>query len=901
MNKTRKKQEKSKILSKKTLDKLYLAAFLLPVLTMLVIFIAQKIYPFGDRSFLNIDMYHQYFPFLSEFYHKIKNGESLFYSWNTGIGSNFLALYVYYLATPTNWLALLCPEQYLMEFITYMVVLKIGLCRVSFTYYIRHHFKTDNPIILCFAIMYALSGCLAAYNWNVMWLDCIVLAPVIIWGLEKLVKEGSCRLYCLTLAFAILSNYYICIMICIFLVLYFFVLLVERNPNDPDTSKPITFPILCNIHSFYQKALIRFSIYSLLAGGMSAILLLPELAALKFTEFTAFNFPSEVKTYFSVIDMLARHCFNVEIETGLGHWPNIYCGVAVFLLLPLYVLQKKIPIRQKAAKLILLAFILISFSTNTLNFIWHGLNYPDSLPARQSFLYIFLLLVMCFEAFEHIKEQSRTEVLHIFLGIMFFVLLLEKLITDDAFTGVCFLVTGIFLICYGGLIHVYRSQQKYTKQLAIAAIVLIVFEAGLNTYLTSCSTVSRTTYLSNYDAYQELTTRTTEKENDFFRYEKFARRTQNDAMLIGFQSASYFSSTSNALVKDFYEKYGMKSSRVYYNFDGATPVTAALLANRYMLYTLDRGYDSLFELVDTEGDLYLYRNNYSLPLGYMITNATVSSTDMNTITAHHNALTTDNTTVTTTNTYPSNIEYDELFTSAEEIADTLHEGDNYNKSLNPLERQNELVAQLGVSSNVFIPVTVEQGGSNASITAETTGHYYAYTSNTKIDTIKLTGINSSKDYKDIKKKYILDLGYHEAGDRFSLSSQNGESVNLVAYVVNETALSEFIYKLSAQTMTVDSYNATHINGHIGVTTPGQLVLSVPYEPGWTVLVDGKKVSIDLFEDTFISVYLEEGEHTISLSYFPEGFIPGIIISLISVTIYVLIELYMKRQNTIVRR
>lgn len=881
--------------SRKSLDKLYLAAFLLPVLTMLVIFAAQEIFPFGDRSFLNIDMYHQYFPFLTEFYHKIKNGESLFYSWNAGIGSNFLALYVYYLATPTNWLALLCPEQYLMEFISYMVIVKIGLCGLSFTYYIRKHFQNNSPVILCFATMYALSGYMAAYNWNVMWLDCIVLAPVIIWGLEKLVKEGASRLYCLTLALAILSNYYICIMICIFLVLYFFVLLIGRNPAEEDTSKPITFPVLCRIRSFYGKAIVRFGVYSLLAGGMSAILLLPEIAALKFTEFTAFNFPDEVKTYFSVIDMLARHCFDVEIETGLDHWPNIYCGVAIFLLLPLYIMQKKIPIREKASKLILLAFILISFSTNTLNFIWHGLNYPDSLPARQSFLYIFLVLIMCFEAFIYIKEQSRSDIMNVFLGILFFILLLEKLITDEAFTGVSFLVTGIFLICYGALIHMYRSQTKFTKQLAIVAVCLVVVETGLNTYLTSCSTVSRTTYLSNYDSYQELTSRTMEEENDFFRFEKFARRTQNDAMLIGFPAGSYFSSVSNALVKDFYEKYGMKSSKVYYCYDGATPVTAALLANRYMLYTLDRGYDNLFELVDTEGKLYLYRNYYSLPLGYMVSEAQVSSTDMDTITAHHNALTED--TVITTNTKKTSVEEDdleELFTNAEEIEDSLHDGSDYNKSLNPLERQNELVTKLGVSSNVFIPVTVEQSGDHATITVQSSGHFYAYTRNTKIDTIKMTGEEKSKDYKDIKKKYILDLGYHEAGTTISLSSKNKESLNISAYVVNEPALAEFIDILSAQTMTVDSYDDTHINGHITVTNPGQLVLSVPYEPGWTLLVDGKEVAIDLFEDTFISVYLSEGEHTISLSFFPEGFIPGIIISLICVAIYILIELSMRR-------
>lgn len=73
-----------------------------------------------------------------------------------------------------------------------------------------------------------MSGYLAAYNWNVMWLDCIFLFPLIALGLEKLVTEGKYRLYCISLALCILSNYYISIMVCIFLVLYFLVLLVSH-------------------------------------------------------------------------------------------------------------------------------------------------------------------------------------------------------------------------------------------------------------------------------------------------------------------------------------------------------------------------------------------------------------------------------------------------------------------------------------------------------------------------------------------------------------------------------------------------------------------------------------------------------------------------------------------------
>lgn len=859
-------KQANKLMAK--LDLLYLFSFLVPSLIMLVIFVIQEIFPFGERSFLHIDMYHQYFPFLVEFYHKLKNGESLFYSWNTGIGSNFLALYVYYLASPFNWLCVLIPEKFLMEFLSYMVVVKIGFCGLTFTCYIRKHFHSDSWSILCFSLFYALSGFMAAYNWNVMWLDVIVLAPIILLGVERLVYEGKCYLYCISLGLSILSNYYLSIMLCVFLVLYFAVLLTAGKPSEDHTSAPLAFPKLSGVKNFYGKAVIRFGVYSLLAGGMAAILLLPELAALRFTEFSDINFPSRLKTYFPVIDMLARHCFNVTVETGLDHWPNIYCGVFVFVLLPLYVLQKRIPLRQKVPKLLLLAFMLVSFSTNILNFIWHGLNYPDSLPARQSFLYILLLLTVCYEAFLHIQECSKSMVGAVLAGVLFFLLFYEKIATDDAFTDACFLVTGIFLLIDTGLIYYYkrfcRNHKSVPRMMCFCAILMTIAESGVNTYLTSVPTVSRTTYLSNYDSYQTLTDRTVQEEqNDFFRFEKFARRTQNDAMLIGFQGASYFSSTLNSLVSDFYEKYGMRASRVNYCYEGATPVTAALLSTRYMLYTLDRGFDNLFELIDTEGKLYLYKNNYSLPLGYMITSVNAP------------------------------------FNDAEEVEENIHEEDTDDKHLNPLQRQNKLVRHLGVNDDVFLGIDIYSNGAKAEIYIEEDAHYYAYTTNTKIDTIKMNYEEESKSFSQIKKKYILDLGYHHAGETLFLNSENDESLNLTAYKVNEPALARFVSLLSQQTMTVDCYDETNLTGHIDVTTSGQLVLSVPYDPGWTLYVDGIKTDMDLFEDTFIGMYLEEGSHTITLKYFPKGFVPGIIVSIISILLFAalyFISLWYKNQK-----
>ena len=318
-------------------------AFFVPAFIMLVLFIIRGIYPFGDRSFLFSDMYHQYMPFLSEFVHKIKAGEGLSYSYNVGIGSNFLALYVYYVASPFNWLVFLLPESLIMEFMSYLVILRIGLMGLTFSIYLRKTFGKADPAVILFSTCYALSGYLAAYNWNVMWLDCLILLPLILLGAERLAREGRWIMYTVTLGLCILTNYYISIMICIFLVLYFGMLLITEYYTMTEGQSQKVKTVFCRIG--------RFAFASLLAGGLAAALLIPEVCAILRTDFGNSDFPATLESYFSVFDMLARHCLCVTTERGLEHWPNIYCGVAVFLLVPMYALNEKISVRKRFCNL----------------------------------------------------------------------------------------------------------------------------------------------------------------------------------------------------------------------------------------------------------------------------------------------------------------------------------------------------------------------------------------------------------------------------------------------------------------------------------------------------------------------------------------------------------------------
>lgn len=56
------------------------------------------------------------------------------------MGVNFSALYAYYLASPVNWLLILCPKKFIIEFMTILIVLKTGLSGLSFSWYLKKHF-----------------------------------------------------------------------------------------------------------------------------------------------------------------------------------------------------------------------------------------------------------------------------------------------------------------------------------------------------------------------------------------------------------------------------------------------------------------------------------------------------------------------------------------------------------------------------------------------------------------------------------------------------------------------------------------------------------------------------------------------------------------------------------------
>ncbi|MDR1765693.1 MAG: YfhO family protein [Lachnospiraceae bacterium] len=796
------------------------AAFLVPVFIMIVIFIQRGIFPFGDASFLRIDMYHQYAPFVAEFRHKLTTGASLLYSWDVGMGVNFSALYAYYLASPLNWLIVLCPKAYVLEFMTYQVVLKTGLCGLTFAYYLRKHCKTMDFGVAFFGVFYAMSGYMAAYNWNIMWLDCIVLFPIIMLGLERLVKKGRCTLYCLTLAVSIASNYYISIMICMFMVIYFIALLVLSKGKS---------------YLEYERNILHFSVFSLLAGGLAAVVLLPEIYALQATASANFQFPKTVQVYFSMIDMFARHLANSTSELGLDHWPNVYCGMAVFLFVVLYYGSSRIRLKEKVVYSVLLIFFLASFSINVLNFIWHGLHYPNSLPARQSFIYIFLVLFVCYRAYMYLDDALQRHIVVAFWVSIGFVLLAQTSVVQDQAPFWAYYVAMVFLMLYAGLLILYKQGRLSKTVLLTLALILVITETGVNMAVTSITTVTRSAYMADADDVRKLVA--TLPEGEFYRIDKTDFKAKDESAWINYPSLSLFSSTADAGVTEFFKRIGCEGNTNAYAITGSTPLVDMLFSARYALYPTNAevfpdtsgGY---YRLLGIEGDVAMYERTLTLPVAFGV---------------------------------------------AQDF-EKRWKRDWYN----PVTSQNALCELLGVD-----PVLREVAGDNANgsfhMYAEAPGDYYLHVANRDIEDLTVIRVKpdgeerSRKAWEFVSRGYLIEIEGVEAGEEVRIEiggDQSEANPRIIAYRFVQGALNAVYDKLNGDPMVVTEFKDTKITGAMVARGDLTVFTSIPYDKGWEVRVDGEKVATKTIFNAFLSFPVKAGQHIITFSYMPPGLILG---------------------------
>ena len=202
--------------------RLYWLAFLIPMCVLELAYITFQIFPFGNGSLLVLDLNAQYIYYYEAFRDAVLGDGSLIYSWSRTLGGETFGLNAYYMGSPFMLIFVLFPKKLITEALLTTALLKTGCASLSLAYYLRKTRGGENVRIVIFSTTYALMTYMVMQQMDPMWLDAVIGLPIIMLGLERMMKSGKYMLYTISLALVIYSNFYIGYMVAIFTTMYFF-------------------------------------------------------------------------------------------------------------------------------------------------------------------------------------------------------------------------------------------------------------------------------------------------------------------------------------------------------------------------------------------------------------------------------------------------------------------------------------------------------------------------------------------------------------------------------------------------------------------------------------------------------------------------------------------------------
>lgn len=855
-----------------------------------VIYVIFSVFPFGSITVMRMDLYHQYGPLFAELYDRIVEHKSLLYSWITGGGSSFLGNYLNYLSSPLSFLIFLFDKEDISYAITFIVAFKCILSATSFSYYLKKSFNKDNYFLSAFGILYAFSAYFLAYYWNVMWLDAMIMLPLIALGIEKIFKTGDIKLYTVSLVILFFANYYMGYMCCIFAVLYFFVCFINTYSNDGKLNENAVYEKKYSTKALMNNVFInrgvKFAFASIIAALICAITLVPVFMILKNSSATSGTFPQTFKSYFDLLDLITSHFALLETtirSSGDNVLPNIYTGILTFILLPLFLVNNKIKLKEKATYVILIIFFVFCFNNNCAEYIWHAFHFPNDLPYRYSYMYSFIIAVMGYKTILNFKGIKVKDIAYTGLAIISFVIVCQKFLTNKM-TNSTIYATIIFVALWCGFLFLLKNKNAQKKTVSFVLVTFILCETIISSIVGLPLNQDNKNYKENYKTYTDAINYIDNKDSGFYRTELCYLNTRMDPAYYGYNGISVFSSMAYESYSQLQSSLGMQSNKVNsYTYNTQTPVYNMMFNIKYLIQT-DVSLapsSNLYKKIHTTSDKKsnVYESKYNLPIAYCV-----------------------------------NSKIDDWVTD---------EG-------NPFEIQSDFVKLATGYSNVFKPVKynstdfdavsgddvtengtywLEKSDSSSNYGTETVslsptidGNLYLYVKSSDLKTITVNSEKVSDITQSMEDAYILDIGYHNKGDEVLVSldastmESESTSFDFYCYTADDTVVKNMYNSLAGNSLNVESYSDTTIKGTVNAKENCYLYSSIPYDDGWSVYVDGKKAETFEIGGTLLAIELTPGQHKIEYKYFPVGFLYGIIIS--AVTVFGLCVFYIYNKSSL---
>lgn len=464
------KQEMLSLFDKKVNRKFVcLFAFLLPMLILAVVFVKIGIAPFGGRTILGADLMDTYYPFLTELRNKIRHGESLFYSWRISGGSNFWAIIGYYLSSPLNLPMLIIPARFLPEAFAFLAMFRLALASLFMSLWISSQFpKVRVGAVLAISVAYSFSGIMIAQLRTFMWLDAMILLPLLALGIWQIIHRKSAVVFVIALSLSLIGSFYTGFynIIAISLLVPIFYLGAFKD----DTREGAL------------RGALRILLYTLLSIGIASVIILPTAYAMGQTPAAkeSISFWTDYKTDFLFFDFVSRFLYKTTPEY-VAHLPNVYCSVLILFILPLFWANKRIRFSERfmATGGVLIMFFIMTGRPS--DYLFNGLHFTQNSHYRYSYIVVFLMLFIALRLLESFEGVMPGHFVVSVVGVAVY-LMIYKQVNSEINNDKVIYAAFSFVFAYALLMYLALKKPRFESvafALLLAVMVIELFSSTL--------------------------------------------------------------------------------------------------------------------------------------------------------------------------------------------------------------------------------------------------------------------------------------------------------------------------------------------------------------------------------------------------------------------------------------
>lgn len=838
-------------------------SFLIPVILMGAYFAYRQMAPFGPSSLLTVDLGQQYVDFFAYFRNIILHHPSaLFYSFSKGLGGEMLGTNAYYLFSPLNLILLFFPGKWLTSGIMVLTLVRYGLAGLTFAWLLLRTRLQNGFRIWAFSTAYALNGWMIANQLNMIWLDAMIILPLIIWGLLKLIHDGRLGTYIAWLAVMMIDNYYMAWMICLFTIL----VVLWQLPTLADWRTRL-------------RATGRYLASSVASAGIAAITLLPTFYALTTSKGTYTETAISSKLEYQPLKMLGKLVpgsfdFN-QMPSGQ---PNIYIGMLLMIGAGLYFFNSRVKWSQRLVAGLVTIFFILSFCYEPLDLLWHAGQFPVWYPYRFSFIFAFWCILLAARVLQPSYQLQWPGALAILIisGLVFWLtgqLKLSYLSTSQRLIGLGFVVVSL------AALMIARRNSPRLYDFLIVLIVACDVGTSAFTSLNKIAYVSQDEFGKYTQQLDQASRQLKRHDSGFYRIAKTFMRTKDDPMQGDFYSADHFGSTLEPPIPAFMGAIGQPAGDGFVSYDNGTQVSDALLGFKYTMTARHHGIENGDQIMPLSG----YRPDWTrLPK--------VDQTKM--ITSRKNAAALPIAFGASSEIFQLGkatldpLSYQSQIFQAlagRPINQPLFTVQNFTSvQFNNVQAAHQITGTTFRKQNLLKPATIK-----LKFTPPTNDSYYLTLGPEVKDsaTISLNRRDFSQ-YDTYRDTVVINLTHHQKGKpvtiTFRLKKTSARLQNVSVYCLKQRAFNNSLKALQQSPLKIQKATPTSIKGTVHIHH-GQsaLMTTIPAATGWHVRIDGQRVQPRTVISTFMALPITSGTHQVEFYYRPPFLILGAVITVIS--------------------